>query len=111
MTLDEMWQRLAQHQPFADANGFGSEWAKMCAERTQDTVWEAAYAAEQAAEVAWVPVSEAVWSSFPEAPEDDAAYAAARAATYLAEEMVEMAERAWAAIYWIEKAEGKNNDT
>jgi hypothetical protein len=105
MTLDEMWERLAQHQPFADARGFGSEWARMLEERTQDTVWEAAYAAEQAAEVAWVPVSEAVWANFPEAPEDDAALDAARAATYLAEEMVEMAGTAWAAL---RAAEGKN---
>jgi len=105
MTLDEIWERLAQYQPFADAHGFGSEWARMLEERTQDTAWEAAYAAEQAADVAWVPVSEAVWASFPEAPEDDAALAAARAATYMAEDMVEMAGRAWAAL---RAAEGKN---
>ena len=102
-----MWERLVQYQPFADAHGFGSEWARMCEERTQDTVWEAAYAAEQAADAAWVPVSEAVWANFPEAPEDDAALDAARAATYLAEEMVEMAGTAWAAL---RAAEGKNND-
>jgi len=107
MDIEKMWERLAQHQPFADAHGFGSEWARMCEERTQDTVWEAAYAAEQAADVAWVPVSEAVWASFPESPEDDAVNAAARV-TYMAEEMVEMAGRA---MEWIISAEGKNNDT
>jgi hypothetical protein len=102
-----VWERLAQCQPFADAHGFGSEWARMLEERTEDTVWEAAYAAEQAAEVAWVPVSEAVWASFPEPREDDAALDAAAEATYLAEDMVELAGRAWAAL---RAAEGKNND-
>jgi hypothetical protein len=72
MTLDEMWQRLAQHQPYADERGYGEAWAKMCRERT------------------------------PEAALD-----AARAATYLAEDMVEMAGTAWAAL---RAAEGKNND-
>jgi hypothetical protein len=41
MTLDEKWERLAQYQPFADAGGFGSEWARMCEERTEDAAWEA----------------------------------------------------------------------
>jgi hypothetical protein len=105
MTLDEMWERLAQYQPFADARGFGSEWARMREERTQDTVWEAAYAAEQAAEVERVHlVAEAVWASFPEAPEDDTVRVVA-SVTYVAEEMVEMAGRAWAAL---RAAEGKN---
>jgi hypothetical protein len=102
MTLDELWERLAQYQPFADAHGFGSEWARMLEERTQDTAWEAAYAAEQAADVAWVPVSEAVWANFPEAPEDDAAVKAAASVTYMAEEMVEMAGRAWGALRSVE---------
>jgi len=110
MTLDEMWERLAQYQPFADARGFGSEWARMCEERTQDTVWEAAYAAEQAADVAWVPVSEAVWAGYPvggRTEEEEKALEAAASVTYMAEEMVEMAGRA---MEWIISAEGKNND-
>jgi len=88
MTLDEIWERLAQHQSYADQKGYGEAWAKMCAERTQDAAWEAVQAtevsaaAEQAADVAW-------------------------AALRAAEEVEELATNA---IEWIEKAEGKNND-
>jgi len=115
MTLDEIWERLAQYQSFADAHGFGSEWARMREERTQDTVWEAAYAAEQAADVAWVPVSEAVCASMADwqaghpvggrTEEEEKALEAARAATYLADDLVLLAGRAWAAL---RAAEGKN---
>ena len=41
MNLEEMWARLAQHQPFADRRGYGPAWAAMCEERTQDSAWEA----------------------------------------------------------------------
>jgi len=44
MTLDEMWERLVQHQPYANQRGYGPEWARMCEERTQ----EAFYAARRA---------------------------------------------------------------
>jgi hypothetical protein len=94
MTLDEMWERLVQHQSFADANGYGPEWAQMCEERTAEAAWVAADAldsvvpsitsdASQAAWVACCAVSSCRWS----------------------------ATGAAAAIQWIEKAEGKNNDT
>jgi hypothetical protein len=33
MTIDDMWDRLAQHQPFADARGYGEAWARMCEAR------------------------------------------------------------------------------
>lgn len=36
MTLEEMWQRLAAHQPFADERGYGVAWARMCEERTPE---------------------------------------------------------------------------
>ena len=52
MTLDEMWERLAQHQSYADQKGYGEAWAKMCAERTPEAVW-AAWAAPEAAWAIW----------------------------------------------------------
>ena len=38
MSLDQMWDRLAQHQPFADERGYGKAWARMCEERTEAAV-------------------------------------------------------------------------
>ena len=49
MNLEEMWARLAQHQPFADRRGYGPEWARMCAERTEAAARAAARAADGAA--------------------------------------------------------------
>jgi hypothetical protein len=46
MNINEMWQRLAQHQSYADQRGYGEAWAKMCAERTK---YSANFAARQAA--------------------------------------------------------------
>lgn len=46
MTLEEMWNRLAVHQPFADARGYGPEWANMCNERTPIAADQAANAEE-----------------------------------------------------------------
>jgi len=87
MTLEERWQRLEQHQPFADANGYGPEWARMCAARTKDAA-KVAYAAK----VAWaLEEASTVWSAAKVEEVTDAAVSAA--------------------IQWIEKAEGKNNDT
>jgi hypothetical protein len=37
MTLDEMWERLEAHQPFADQRGYGPAWKQMCEERTRQT--------------------------------------------------------------------------
>ena len=37
MTLDEMWERLEAHQPFADKRGYGPAWKQMCEERTRQT--------------------------------------------------------------------------
>jgi hypothetical protein len=91
MTLDEMWERLAQYQSYADKRGYGSEWARMCEERTQDAAWEALQATE---------VSVALQ-----------AVGMACEALRAAEEVEELATNA---IEWIEdalvdeKAEGKN---
>jgi hypothetical protein len=57
MTLDEMWERLEAHQPFADKRGYGPAWKQMCQDRTRQTAeavgeslweernWDAAWAA------------------------------------------------------------------
>jgi hypothetical protein len=45
--LAEMWRELAEYQPFADRDGHGESWRRMCAERTED-------AAEIAQDNAWV---------------------------------------------------------
>jgi phosphopantothenate synthetase len=45
--LAEMWRELEEYQPFANRDGHGESWARMCEERTED-------AAERAQEVAEV---------------------------------------------------------
>lgn len=65
MNLEEMWKRLAQHQPFADRRGYGPEWATMCAERTEEAAWaakSAAKSASEADEAASVSASAAAWA-------------------------------------------------
>lgn len=89
MSLEEMWARLTQHQPFADRRGYGSEWARMCEQRTE----AAAAVASEAASAAWAAV---------------AAGAAGRAAarTKAEAEAAEAAETAVAeALGWIERSE------
>jgi hypothetical protein len=68
MTLDEMWERLAQHQPYADERGYGPEWARMCEERTQESMSAAAigtavaaWAAKAAARAAWAAAKAVEW--------------------------------------------------
>ncbi len=53
--LDELWSRLAQHQPIADQRGYGLEWKRMCAKRTPRAAkWVArVLAATDAADAAW----------------------------------------------------------
>lgn len=66
VNLDEMWARLATHQPWADQRGYGKVWARMCELRTEEaalaaaraagakSVWMwAAMAAENAADAVW----------------------------------------------------------
>lgn len=60
--LTAMWEALAQYQPYADADGHGESWRKMCEERTEKAAraavdaarakaaWEAATAAWEATE-------------------------------------------------------------
>jgi chorismate mutase len=71
--LAEMWAALEEYQPFANRDGHGESWAKMCRERTEGAALAAASAA--AADAAWA----AAWAAGRAAPRD-AASAAARAA-------------------------------
>jgi len=52
-TLDEMWQRLEAHQPYADKYGYGPAWMIMCKTRKPQAAWDAACAAGDAAWAAW----------------------------------------------------------
>lgn len=111
--LTEMWERLEAHQPYADEQGYGKAWAKMCDERNQSVALAAAAAAKLAADEAAAEALET---------EDWAVWDAAREARYVASAAAKMA--AWAAsaaergvatwldwaqavIEYINKAEGK----
>lgn len=65
MNLEEMWARLAQHQPYADKHGYGTAWARMCAERTEDAALAARAAAGWAA--GWAAAAKAAWAARAEA--------------------------------------------
>jgi hypothetical protein len=105
-----MWERLAQHQSYADKRGYGPEWARMCEERTPEAADAAQRAAANAAEeraaaaAAWAMHSADAANSAAAADAADVAWAAAMWAA-------DAEEAADAAVEWIEKAEGKNNDT
>jgi Ni,Fe-hydrogenase I small subunit len=45
MTKEEMWDRIEQHQKYADERGYGDAWRVMCKERTEDAARRAARAA------------------------------------------------------------------
>ena len=47
--MDWMWESLKLLQPFADAKGFGEEWAAMCVEKSHAAANSAANAAANAA--------------------------------------------------------------
>lgn len=61
--LNAMWAALARYQPYADQDGHGDSWRRMCSERTIDAVDAAIWAVEnerpdwkwpiRAAESAW----------------------------------------------------------
>ncbi len=94
MTIDQMWERLAQHQPYADQRGYGEAWARMCEERTADAAWAASNAAAEAE----LAMREAELAS---------CWLAAARAERAAAKAAQGAE-AWAeAVEWIEKAEGR----
>ena len=87
----QMWQRLAQHQPFADQRGYGAVWAVMCAKRTPETAWVARDAAMSAK--AWSAADAAEWAA-----------AATRGAASLTISAA-MPEAAKRAVHWIKRAE------
>jgi hypothetical protein len=41
---EKMWERLVQHQSYADQRFYSEVWANMCAERTQEAADAAAMA-------------------------------------------------------------------
>lgn len=53
--LNEMWEALAQYQPYADKRGFGDEWRRMTTKRTVS----AAVVALDAADAGWAKYSAA----------------------------------------------------
>ena len=91
MNLEEMWERLAQHQPYADRRGYGAAWARMCEQRTEAAAKEAAAAA------AWARMCA------------ERTEAAAEAAAWAAADAAEAAEAADAetAVYWVKRSEGE----
>jgi hypothetical protein len=65
--IAEMWRELAEYQPFAERDGHGESWRRMCEERTED----AAEIAQDNARVAsissgltepWVAAMSARWA-------------------------------------------------
>jgi hypothetical protein len=78
--LDHMWEVVLPHlQPLADSHGFGTEWARMCSERTQEAA-DAAYAADADAYAAVAAARAADAAADAADAAADAARAAARAA-------------------------------
>ena len=72
--LTQMWDALARYQPYADKDGHGESWRRMCEQRTKAASWDATHAAEDAAAdaagmwksggyaAAWAASMTAVWS-------------------------------------------------
>jgi hypothetical protein len=115
--LNAMWTALAAYQTYADQDGHGESWRKMCEERTREAAWVAeqaawdareAAAAHLAAYAAWEAARAASRAASAAARAARAAYAAAaRAASRAAWEaaMSEAAARAAAEpAYWSELA-------
>jgi len=95
--LNEMWTRLAQHQSFADAGGYGDVWRTMCQERTPDVATIAGATLKAAAlDAAWAG------ASAQKARLRSAADAAMMAWAATTGSLVEYAEDA---IWYINKAE------
>jgi len=122
---EKMWERLVQHQPYADQKGYGEMWANMCAERTQEVADAAAMAIDAPSITAWCHFAGSLTTVFLHNDVDFHSFGSAsawRISAAIAAAMTSLAvahasdnERraiyARRAIQWIEKAEGKNNDT
>jgi hypothetical protein len=50
--LEPMWDALAKYQPYADQDGHGNSWRRMCNERTPKAAWDASEAAQTPAAAA-----------------------------------------------------------
>ena len=96
MELNQMWQRLEKHQPYADKAGYGPEWQAMCTERTTKTAAEAQAAADAVWDEACASDFDAAWEATAAAASRAAAAAQAAAAAVMA------AERA---VKWVKQAE------
>ena len=86
--LNEMWEALAQYQPYADRRGFGNEWRKMTTERTKKAAYIATDAAAGQAEdaAAWAADSAGVAvCDAPKAEENSSANWAQRAINFIRE--------------------------
>ena len=94
--LSAMWDALARYQPFADADGHGESWKRMCEERTIDAAVAAVNAARAKAawaEATYAAASAASWAESAAEAEADAA-AAAAAATIRSARAIERIEDA-----------------
>ena len=104
-TLDGMWQRLTEHQPYADKYGYGADWMIMCKTRKPEAAWDAA----RDAWTAW-----AAWADI--RPREDGVMGIAEAAraaerTWDASRVQGFTESAATAIEYIERAEQLLGDT
>jgi hypothetical protein len=101
-TIEQMWERLAQHQPEADKRGYGQVWKHMCNTRTMeaadaagDAAWDAAGdAAGDAAAWAACAAEAAAWAASAAWFEADAAWDAAEYVESRAKRAIEYIERA-----------------
>jgi hypothetical protein len=59
--LTEMWAALEEYQPFADRDGHGESWARMCSERTREAARAAAQDKANGVPIAWAPT--AAWAA------------------------------------------------
>ena len=65
-TIEQMWEKFAEHQPEADRLGYGAAWQRMCDERTEEAVdaaWWAAWVARGAARAARWAAEAASWAA------------------------------------------------
>jgi len=100
MDIEKMWDRLTQHQSYADQRGYGEAWTKMHTERTREAALNAAKAASDAADV----VNSLEDEDAPKA--SMAALAAVLVPITLSDELD--TAKAKKVVFWIEKSE-KNN--
>jgi hypothetical protein len=67
--LEPMWLALAKYQPYADVDGHGESWRRMCERRFEDDAYAAGAAVAKAA-VSWLPAFAAIAAQHAEAGEE-----------------------------------------